>query len=47
MYSFTPTKEQQMLKEAVRRYADQDMRPAAREADEKSELPQDLIEKGW
>ncbi|NOQ40779.1 MAG: acyl-CoA dehydrogenase [Anaerolineales bacterium] len=47
MYSFTPTEEQQMLLDAVRRYADQDMRPAAREADEKSELPQDLIEKGW
>ncbi len=47
MYSFTPTEEQQMLLDAVKRYADQDMRPAAREADEKSELPRDLIEKGW
>jgi alkylation response protein AidB-like acyl-CoA dehydrogenase len=47
MYSFTPTEEQQMLLDAVKRYADQDVRPAAREADEKSELPADLIEKGW
>jgi len=47
MYSFTPTEEQQMLLDAVKRYAEGDMRPAAREADEKSELPTDLIEKGW
>lgn len=47
MYSFTPTEEQQMLLDAVKRYAEQDIRPAAREADEKSELPTDLIEKGW
>jgi alkylation response protein AidB-like acyl-CoA dehydrogenase len=47
MYSFTPTEEQQMLLDAVRRYAEQDLRPAAREADEKSEFPPGLIEKGW
>ena len=47
MYSFTPTEEQQMLLDAVKRYADGDLRPAAREADEKAELPQELIEKGW
>jgi acyl-CoA dehydrogenase len=47
MYSFTPTEEQQMLLDAVKRYAEQDIRPAAREADEKSKLPPVLIEKGW
>ena len=47
MYSFTPTEEQQMLLDAVKRYADGDLRPAAREADEKAELSQELIEKGW
>ena len=47
MYSFTPTEEQQMLLDAVKRYAEGDIRPAAREADEKSELPPELIEKGW
>jgi alkylation response protein AidB-like acyl-CoA dehydrogenase len=47
MYSFTPTEEQQMLLDAVKRYAEQDLRPAAREADESSELSLDLIEKGW
>ena len=47
MYSFTPTEEQQMLLDAVKRYSDGDLRPAAREADEKAELSQELIEKGW
>jgi alkylation response protein AidB-like acyl-CoA dehydrogenase len=47
MYSFTPTEEQQMLLDAVKRFADGDLRPAAREADEKETIPLDLIEKGW
>jgi len=47
MYSFTPTEEQQMLLDAVKRYAEGDIRPAYREAEEKTELPPELIEKGW
>ncbi|HEY71349.1 MAG TPA: acyl-CoA dehydrogenase [Anaerolineae bacterium] len=47
MYAFEPTEEQRMLVDAVKRYAVNDLRPAAREADETGELPQDLIEKGW
>jgi len=47
MYSFTPTEEQQMLLDAVKRYAEGDIRPAARETDEKAQLPPELIEKGW
>ncbi len=47
MYSFTPTEEQQMLLDAVKRYAETNLRPAAREADEKAALPAALIEKGW
>ncbi len=47
MYSFTPTEEQQMLLDAVKRFAEGDARPAAREADEKASLPPELIEKGW
>ncbi len=47
MYSFTPTEEQQMLLDAVKRFAEGDLRPAAREADEKASLPPKLIEKGW
>ncbi|MDZ7845131.1 MAG: acyl-CoA dehydrogenase family protein [Anaerolineales bacterium] len=47
MYSFTPTEEQQMLIDAVGRYAENDLRPAAREADEEAQLSRKLIEKGW
>ena len=47
MYSFTPTEEQQMLLDAVKRFAEGDQRPAARDADEKATLPPELIEKGW
>jgi alkylation response protein AidB-like acyl-CoA dehydrogenase len=47
MYSFEPTEEQRMLVDAVERYAENNLRPAAREADETGELPQELIEKGW
>ena len=36
-----------MLVEAVRRYAANDLRPAAHEADERGELPTGLIAKGW
>jgi alkylation response protein AidB-like acyl-CoA dehydrogenase len=47
MYSFEPSDEQKMLIDAVQRYAGSDLRPAAHEADEASELPSRLIEKGW
>lgn len=47
MYSFEPSDEQKMLIEAVNRYAANDLRPAARDAEESGELPPKLIEKGW
>ena len=47
MFGFEPTAEQNMLVEAVRRYAKNDLRAAAHEADESGELPRELIEKGW
>ncbi len=47
MYSFEPTEEQRMLIEAIERYATNDLRVAAHDADETGELPGDLIEKGW
>ena len=47
MYSFEPSEEQKMLIDAVRRYAVDDLRVAARDADEEKQLPQGLIEKGW
>ena len=47
MFGFEPTEEQEMLMEAVHRYAENDLRPAAHDADETGDLPQELIEKGW
>lgn len=47
MYSFEPTEEQQMLVDAVGRYASNDLRAAARDAEEGGELPRRLVGKGW
>ena len=47
MYSFDPTEEQQMLMEAVNKYAVNDLRAAAHEAEESRELPKKLVNKGW
>jgi len=47
MYSFEPTEEQQMLVEAVGKYAVNDLRVAARDAEESCELPRKLVSKGW
>jgi acyl-CoA dehydrogenase len=47
MYSFEPNEEQQMLIDAVSRYAENDLRAAAEEAEEHGKFPDDLVEKGW
>ncbi len=47
MYSFEPSDEQKMLIDAVRRYAQSDLRSKAHEAEEECQLPASLIEKGW
>jgi acyl-CoA dehydrogenase len=47
MYSFEPTDEQKMLMDAVEKFARNDLRPAAHEADESGDLPRKLIHKGW
>ena len=47
MYSFDPTEEQQMLMDAVKKYAVNDLRAAAHEADESGDLPKKLVGKGW
>ena len=47
MYSFEPTEEQQMLVEAVGHYAANDLRAAARDAEEGGELSSKLVRKGW
>lgn len=47
MYSFEPSEEQKMLLDVARRYAVNDLRPAARDADEGDDFSQNVIEKGW
>lgn len=47
MYEFTPSEEQKMLVDAIHRYAEQDIRKVAHEADEESQVPSGLITKGW
>ena len=47
MYSFEPTEEQQMLVEAVGKYALNDLRSVAREAEEDGLLPGKVVNKGW
>lgn len=47
MVSFTPTEEQQMLVEAIHRYASDNVRAIAHEADETGEIPQDVLNTGW
>lgn len=47
MYSFEPSEEQQMLIDAVNRYAVNDLRKKAHDAEEEGLLPPDLVEKGW
>jgi acyl-CoA dehydrogenase len=47
MVSFTPTAEQQMLVEAIHRYAETDVRPIAHEADESGAIPVGVIHTGW
>jgi len=47
MYSFDPTEEQQMLIDAIQRYALNDLRLKMRDAEEENHLPEKLIEKGW
>ena len=47
MYSFEPNEEQQMLIDVVGKYAENDLRPAAHDAEEGHELPKKLVSKGW
>ena len=47
MYSFDMTSEQKMLVDTVRRYAEKQMRPLHREAEEAKQVPEDAIATGW
>jgi len=47
MISFSPTEEQTLIREAVRDFAAAELRERAREADEASELPDDVLDASW
>ncbi len=47
MYSFVPTEEQQMLIDAIQRFAANDLRAKMRDADEEAALPKKMVDKGW
>ena len=47
MISFEPNEEQQMLIDAVRRFAENEMRTVYRDCEEEEAVPTDLVEKGW
>jgi acyl-CoA dehydrogenase len=47
MYGFEPSEEQKTLVETVRRYAQRELRPHLREADESGQLPEKATRSGW
>ena len=47
MYSFEPSEEQKMLIDVAKRFSQNDLRPAAHEAEEHRGFSPNLIEKGW
>lgn len=47
MLDFTPTEEQQMLVDAINRYAENDLHANAHEMDEHSDIPDAVLQKGW
>jgi acyl-CoA dehydrogenase len=47
MVAFTPTDEQQQLIDTIRRYATNDVRAIAHEADENGHIPAGVVETGW
>ena len=47
MISFAPTEEQEVVRDTLRSFAEEKIRPRAREADEASALPEDLLASVW
>lgn len=47
MFSFEPSEEQKMLVDAINRYAENDLRKLAHDADEECGFPESVIGKGW
>ncbi len=47
MISFGPSEEQEMVRDAMREFAEQAIRPLARECDEASAIPADFLQSVW
>ncbi len=47
MISFQPTEEQEVVREAMHDFAEQVVRPVARESDEASKVPEELLAQTW
>ena len=47
MVNFKPTDEQELVRETMAGFAREVLRPAAREADEKGAVPEDVVNRGW
>ena len=47
MVNFKPTDEQELIRETMAGFAREVVRPAAREADEKGEVPESAVQRAW
>ena len=47
MVNFKPTDEQELIRETFAGFAREVLRPAAREADEKADVPETIVQRGW
>jgi alkylation response protein AidB-like acyl-CoA dehydrogenase len=47
MVSFEPSEEQQLIRDTVAAFAKEQIRPLARDCDEKGEIPGTLVQQGW
>jgi alkylation response protein AidB-like acyl-CoA dehydrogenase len=47
MVNFKPTEEQELVRETMAGFAREVLRPASREADEKNEVPENVVQRGW
>jgi acyl-CoA dehydrogenase len=47
MVNFQPTEEQQLVRDSMADFAREVLRPASREADEKGDVPEEVVRRGW
>lgn len=47
MVNFSPTEDQELLRDTIRTFASEQLRPRARDADEKDHVPAEVVSQGW